>query len=322
MAIVGSAAVGCETETAGLGDGSGGSGGSAGAGGSLVTVTGGAHPVGDASAEADASHSDGASPDANGDVSVDVSAEAAPDVSADVAPGADGDAGIDGEAGTGDVVAADTAADAPSTMPDAQGDGGDASLPSPKVCAVQCVTGNDCPTVGLDHQSCNTSTHHCVSCLSDATCIAQQSAWAPIPCAADGDCAVAPGFSFGDYCVDVDGAGRCAFDASKVGMLDCMGADDMYAIKKFATADIVMVCANLSQTCDSARGTCVSPCASSCTPALGGNVCNATNGHCECASNADCGGTAPVCNIDIHQCECGTVADCSGADSGRTVVCN
>jgi hypothetical protein len=307
-----------------VGAGNGGSGGS-GAGGS-----GGTGGTRDASSNVDAS--------AGGDTGTVADArDGAPDVSV----GGDSQAGADAnvEAGrdvaaergdaTSDITVSDTSAAADG--PDSSGvdamdaeridDAGDGATPGPKVCARACAVSGDCPVVGLDQPLCNTETHHCVTCIHDVACVAKNSQWTVTHCASDGDCSTDV-FSFGDYCVDVEGVGRCAFDASKIGTFVCLGTVDSYTVKKFATDDMVMVCADASQTCDAARGTCVSPCTTTCTPAAGGNVCNATTHRCECGSNTDCGGSAPVCNLAIHQCECGSVSDCPGADGGSAIVCD
>jgi len=131
---------------------------------------------------------------------------------------------------------------------------------------------------------------------------------------------------FGDYCIDVEGKGICAFDKSKIGDQNyCDGNDVAFTAKKFGSATTVEVCANTSLSCDAQRGVCVSQCgtagAPSCTQALGGKVCNATTHKCECGSGADCGPGAPNCNLVTKQCECGDTNDCSAFDSGATLVC-
>jgi hypothetical protein len=338
LAVVSSVALGCETETAGTG--TGGVGGFAGTGG-LLPGTGGNKPR-DAAAEADAAGGgDAASVDVVGessatvDASPDVSADAIVDVTSDrddamldVSADANGaDVSAEADAAGGPDTAAesqpiessiDAAPDAgtPEASNDAISDAADSAVPGAKVCGRQCAGNGDCPPVGLSQFICNTAVQRCVTCLSDSTCIAQQSGWLGIACTTDAGCA-----PFGDYCVDVDGSGRCAFDASKIGTFDCFGTSDTFAIKKFATNDVVTVCASVTQTCDTARGTCITPCTTGCTAERGGMTCNATTGHCECASNADCGGTAPNCNLTIHQCECGSTADCPAGDAG-TQICN
>jgi hypothetical protein len=158
--------------------------------------------------------------------------------------------------------------------------------------------------------------------MHDITCAQRNSVWTP--CTSDANCKPEGGLERGDFCVDVEGAGYCAFSTTSV--LRCAGLTGTITAKKFGSSDMVTVCADTSETCDTARGTCIGACddpffPTTCTPALGGSVCNTTTHKCECASGGDCGPGAPVCNSVTKQCECGGTNDCSGSDSGATYVC-
>lgn len=240
-------------------------------------------------------------PSADGPTDVSAVSEAASDGSAEAALGSDVAASDVQDAGALDVVDS----------------GGDAAAVAVKVCAEPCSDAGDCAQ-GPAATFCHPTSHHCVACIHDVTCVAQASLWIGKTCAVDADCAPL----FGDYCVDVEGTGYCAFDVSNE--FGCDVNHDLYTIKKFATADMVDVCANMSRTCDPVGGTCRAACtANFCalTPLNGGSICNAATGRCECASNADCGPGAPVCNTSARRCECATSDDCAAPDSGRTLSC-
>jgi hypothetical protein len=191
-----------------------------------------------------------------------------------------------------------------------------------RICAQKCNVDDDC-TIANSAQKffCNQANDHCVSCLHDVTCVAQSSLWLAKTCLTDGDCATDL-FSFGDFCVDVEGSGYCAFSSTNTN--ECFGLADVFTAKKFGgDGDTVQVCANTSSKCDTVRGSCVGPCGglgSVCTPAEGGTACNTTTMHCECASDTDCGPGAPRCNLAARQCECASTTDCAN-DSGRVLVC-
>jgi hypothetical protein len=164
--------------------------------------------------------------------------------------------------------------------------------------------------------------------MHDVTCVAQSTGWAFFDtCTSDADCKLDGGpLASGDYCIDVEGVGRCAYDKSKPSVAPtdpCYGTTGVFVAKKFGSSATVEVCAEISQTCDTKRGTCRSDCGATntCTPAQGGKVCNATTKKCECGSNTDCGGSTPTCNMAIKQCECGSVGDCPGADAAANFVC-
>jgi hypothetical protein len=242
--------------------------------------------------------------------------------SADVSRGTDAEAGLTSRDGTAEATtdAADRSVNEAAPEAPVESGAGDAAA-SVKLCFARCTSSDECPSTELNPLFCNTATQHCVHCLHDVTCVAQQSAWIGTTCTDDADCSTDV-FSFGDYCVDVDGTGRCAFDFSRANSPDCFGTSDSFTVKKFATDTMVTVCADTSRTCDEQRGICVGACTgSSCTPARGGTSCNAQTGRCECATNTDCGSGASVCNTALRQCECASSDECPGADAGTGMVC-
>jgi hypothetical protein len=199
--------------------------------------------------------------------------------------------------------------------------------PVSRICALECVTTADCNVgVSVFKQICEPQTHRCVSCIDDLPCIAGASVWTKA-CMVDGDCTA----MFGDYCVDVGGLGRCAFDSTKLGTASCFGNASTFAIKKHGASDMVNVCARLTTACDLRRGRCEGPCTiacaadggsctNNCTATRGGKVCNATTKRCECASDNDCASPTPHCNLVTQQCECGSGTDCA-PDGGSALVC-
>jgi hypothetical protein len=219
----------------------------------------------------------------------------------------------------------DAVADQASDAPSSDATSADSATAIAKGCYRTCNSNNDCPRITGQPQDylCDTAAHHCVVCLHDITCIAQSSGWVSgASCANDADCT---GGSLGDYCVDVDGVGRCAFDKTNPSATPgdpCFDLADVITVKKLGSATMVEVCGDLSQTCDTTRGECVTACTAnpSCTPIVGGKVCNTTTHKCECGSNTDCGGTRPTCNTTLKQCECSSTASCT-TDGSASYVC-
>jgi hypothetical protein len=274
----------------GVGGGGAGGGGTAGAGGGGTAGMGGAK--------------DGGAGTAGGP------ADGGPDSSPDVSMGTDGG---------GDAQDA-SANDAPDSTT------GDGAAAAAKVCYRTCNSTNDCPSVLLQDYICNAA-HHCVVCSQDITCVAQSSGWATDTCTTDADCTAGGPLALGDYCVDVEGIGRCAYDKNKIGDaggIRCLGNNDVVTVKKFGgDGAVVEVCAETSQKCDAQRGECFGGCNGNgeCSAPLGGKICNMTTHRCECGSSTDCGGSTPTCNTAIKKCECGSVASCPATDGAVTYVC-
>jgi hypothetical protein len=190
-----------------------------------------------------------------------------------------------------------------------------------RICVEKCTVDDDCKLTNGATRFCNQTNHHCVRCLHDITCVAERSLWTGKTCTADADC-MTDVLAFGDYCVEVEGVGYCAWANGNASQ--CTGGlTASLTIKKFGSVDMVEVCANTTQTCDQVHGLCAGACtATNCTsPARGGKVCSSTTMRCACASDDDCGPGAPSCNGSTHQCECGSTTDCA-TDTGRTVVCD
>jgi hypothetical protein len=258
----------------------------------------------------DASAGSAGSAGTQGDASPDNRTDATPDVS--MGDGATSDAT---DAQTSDATSTDGGSDVVSS------EGGEAGPVAVKACVIHCNGNEDCqPDGAVKTLMCNLDNHHCVACVHDVTCIAAKSLWIH-KCTADAECSPEGGLSFGDYCVDVEGTGYCAFDQNNQ---DCFFSDTL-TIKKFGSSATVNVCVDASQKCDTSRGKCDSPCgglgAGACTPDRGGKVCNATTKKCECGSSTDCGPGAPNCNLVTKQCECGDTNDCGALDSSATLVC-
>jgi hypothetical protein len=196
-----------------------------------------------------------------------------------------------------------------------------------RICALGCVTTDDCRAdASTSKLVCDPVGHRCVSCIDDMPCIAVASQWSKT-CAADGDC----GTLFGDYCVDVGGFGYCAFDSAKIGTASCFGNASSYPIKKHAGSEMVSVCAKLTSICDLRRGRCEGPCTitcvsdgavctNTCTVTRGGTICNAATKRCECASDNDCAAPLGHCNPVTLQCECASGNACA-PDGGSALVC-
>jgi len=267
----------------------------------------------DSASEPDAETPDDSSDEAQDEANQSPASDGS-DEPADVASDAPDDTSADGGA-LDDAIADDAIADA--------AEGG----PVSKICALECVTTADCNVaVSVFKQICEPATHRCVNCIDDLPCIAGASVWTKA-CMVDGDCTA----MFGDYCVDIGGLGRCAFDSAKLGTASCFGNAGTFAIKKHGVSDTVNVCARLTTTCDLRRGRCDGPCTiacaadggsctNNCTVARGGKVCNATTKRCECASDNDCASPTPHCNLVTQQCECGSGSDCA-PDGGSALVC-
>jgi hypothetical protein len=238
--------------------------------------------------------------------------DAAPDTSADSAGRSDAQ-----DAATSDAPASDGAA-------------GDGATASAKACFRTCNQKSDCPNIGPQELLCNAD-HHCVVCMHDVSCVAQSTGWGIFgdTCTSDADCKADGGpLASGDYCIDVEGVGLCAYDKSRPSANfgdPCFGTTGVFVAKKFGSSATVEVCAETSQTCDTKRGACRSDCGgdagSICTPSQGGKVCNATTKKCECGSNTDCGGSTPTCNLASKQCECDSVNNCPTSDAAATFVC-
>jgi hypothetical protein len=263
----------------------------------------------DSSDEGQAEATDDSSPSDESSESADVASDAPDDTSADVASDALDDTSAEGSA-----------------FDDAVADAAEGGPPVSMICALGCTTTADCNVgVSVFKQICDPATQRCVSCIDDLPCIAGASVWTK-SCMVDGDCTA----MFGDYCVDIGGLGRCAFDSAKIGTFSCIGNASAFSIKKHGTSDTVNVCAKLTTTCDLRRGRCEGPCvitcadggscASNCTAARGGKVCNATTKRCECATDSDCASPTPHCNLVTQQCECGAGSDCA-PDGGSALVC-
>ena len=259
-----------------------------------------------------------------------------PEVSSDDAQAEAQDEAADSSASdeSNEPAPGDAASDAPDdtfaesgAFDDAVADAAEGAPPVSKICALECTTTADCNVgVSVFKQICDPATQRCVSCIDDLPCIAGASVWTK-SCMVDGDCTA----MFGDYCVDIGGLGRCAFDSTKLGTPSCFGNASTFAIKKHGATDTVNVCARLTTTCDLRRGRCEGPCVitcaadggsctNNCTAARGGKVCNATTKRCECASDSDCASPTPHCNLVTQQCECGSGSDCA-PDGGSALVC-
>ncbi|HEV3192337.1 MAG TPA: hypothetical protein VGY54_17620, partial [Polyangiaceae bacterium] len=281
-------------------------------------------PASDASAReaGDAS----VSPDSSSDSASEVVAEMPDDSTDDAQDEADQSSASDGSDEPGDATS-DMSSDAPGAADDTSAETGpfddaiaDAAEGGPvsRICALECMTTADCNVgVSVFKQICDPATRRCVNCTDDLPCIAGASVWTK-SCTVDGDCTA----MFGDYCVDVGGLGRCAFDSAKIGTFSCIGNASTFSIKKHGASDMVNVCAKLTTTCDLLRGRCEGPCTitcaadggsctNNCTAARGGKVCNATTKRCECASDNDCASPTPHCNLVTQQCECGSGGDCA-----------
>jgi hypothetical protein len=252
------------------------------------------------------------------------------DASADAPEVGTPDASLEDDASERDDASEEPTGSEPSdeaATDDAQEEADDALLadadtgpPPPTLCVERCTTNSECQTPNLPQKFCNLANNHCVNCLHDVRCVAQSSFWIVRTCTADGDCSTDQ-LSFGDFCVDVEGTGYCAFDSAHT--TQCIGLTGTYTIKKFGSDEMVTVCANTAQTCDPLRGACIAPCSSSlsCNPARGGRICNTTTRHCECATDTDCGAGLTRCNQLTKQCECPSTDTCVATDSGRTLVC-
>jgi hypothetical protein len=291
--------------------GASGAGGSAGSGGSGDAVDAGDAETGaaggeggdpsdaareiDASAEGDARadaadvsiESDGAGPDVVGtpDVSVDTGRESSTDARPDV------------------TIDARSEIDAPVD----RGAQPDSPLSSGKSCVERCNADADCkPLLPTAEYECDLESHRCIVCRNDLACVAAASGWI-VGCTQTSDCSFV-----GDVCVDVNGAGKCAFTKAT-----CAGAfpDDIQA-KELVTGATVTVCGVASSECHA--GQCVDRCGAmhACTPEQGGRICNGSTGGCECASDNDCSAGVGVskCNTVTKQCECAGNADCTGVD--------
>jgi len=202
----------------------------------------------------------------------------------------------------------------------------DAAETRPKVCAEACTQDDDCAReTGIQAFRCHPATHRCATCVDDMICIASRSLWTGKACAEDSACVNEGGFApFGDVCIDIGGAGYCAFLATSTANCASFLNTAMFSVftvKKYGSDDHADVCGKASR-CDADRGSCQNPCTSntSCNPARGGTICNTGLGRCECAGDGDCGSGAPTCNMTIRQCECGSETDCS-IDTGRTLTC-
>jgi hypothetical protein len=243
---------------------------------------------------------------------------------ADGGPDSTPDVSMGNDSGGGDAQDA-SASDAPADQT-SDGTTGDGAAAAAKVCYRTCNSKNDCPDIVLQEYICNAA-HHCVVCSQDITCIAQSSAWNTDTCTTDADCTAGGPLALGDYCVDVEGIGRCAFDKNKIGDaggIRCLGNNDVITVKKFGgDGATVEVCAETSQKCDTQRGECFGGCNGNgeCSAALGGKICNMMTHQCECGSSTDCGGSTPTCNTAIKKCECGSVASCPATDGAATYVC-
>lgn len=341
----------------GRGGSSGGKAGSGGAGGSGVggTTTGPGGAAGAAGAAVDAgegakdaamtsdvsvedareAQAPEASVDAASDVgiegSADVSVESAADVSAEASADVSAESTTDGEGSAAEDVAVETSADVePGTddasSVDAENEAGDrdAATPVPlNVCRDTCNTNADCTNpLAPKTWSCDMTTHRCTQCYDDLICIANLSKWLNKTCTSDANCNPEASFPFGDYCVDINGTGRCAFDKNNAAR--CSDKPTAMLLNKYGSAEKVEVCSNQLTRCDLRRGICNNKCTDSvgCTASRGGRVCNQALGRCECNSNTDCvGGDMPTCNLMTKQCECGSGTDCAAFDSGRASVC-
>jgi hypothetical protein len=126
---------------------------------------------------------------------------------------------------------------------------------------------------------------------------------------------------FGDFCVDVKGAGYCAYAWNTTVPDGCLNRTVNLSIKKRESADMVQVCTSDNRFCDLHRGTCLTKCKADtgCSPSTGGRHCNVPTGRCECSSATDCGSTTAVCNTDLKQCECDGLSCLT--DGGRALSC-
>jgi len=306
----GGSAIGGAAGTAGSGGSTGGSGGANGGSGGGTAGTAGAGGMGGGDASAGSAGTGGTSSDASPDNRTDATS----DVSMSDAPTSDA---TDAQA----TDASDAGATDTTTSDAVSSEGGEAGPVAAKECFVTCNTADDCqPDGAIKALLCNAA-HHCVKCIHDIKCAQGNSGWTS--CTSDANCKPEGGLVFGDFCVDVEGAGYCAFASTNDA--GCAGLTGTLTAKRFGGSEMVTVCADLSQTCDAAHGNCVGACddllePTDCTPALGGNVCNTTTHKCECGSGADCGPVAPNCNLVTKQCECGTTNDCA-SDTGSTYVC-
>jgi len=221
----------------------------------------------------------------------DVSVEGASDASRDARPDADG-----------------TVNDARRDVADAVVDKGippDAPKWAGKSCVDHCNADNDCmPVLPVGDFECDLATHRCVTCRNDLACVAASSGWI-IGCTKSSDCV-----SIGNVCINVNGAGKCAFTVATCGGIF---PDDIPA-QEFPTGTAVTVCGIASSECHAGR--CVDRCSPihTCTPEQGGSACNESTGRCECNDDNDCAGGVGVsrCNTVTRQCECAGSADCVG----------
>jgi hypothetical protein len=314
-ALIALGAAACNGDDAGTSasGGASGSGASGSGGGTRAGTAGGGGAVADAHEEAVGNAGAGGGDDARTGDRNDTDGSAtdvtAPEPEADVEAGSD-----TSEAAPQDSGSSEARADAI--------EGGT----SAKVCVEACNVDQDCAIdSGVQKVRCHPVTHRCATCVEDITCIASRSFWTAKPCTVDVDCVNDGGFTpFGDVCIDIGGAGYCAFLATST--TNCTAVLNTptfstFAVKKFGSTDSVEVCGKPSR-CDADRGSCQNPCTSntSCTPARGGKICNTGAGRCECGGDGDCGPGAPTCNLAIRQCECSSGSDCP-ADASRPLTC-
>ncbi|HEX9296416.1 MAG TPA: hypothetical protein VF881_11285 [Polyangiaceae bacterium] len=231
------------------------------------------------------------------------------------------DASTDGRADTASAdVRTENASDAaPDTTSDVQSELSDAAAVA-KVCIETCASDGDCVPKALSDKfpySCDTTKHRCVLCKDDIACYAQVSLWSK-GCRTKVDCTI-----FGDVCVNVNGAGRCAYlKGSPNCELDGGGQLETFWVQTFeldAGSESVEVCGKKSSTCDLATGTCFQRCTTaSCASDPAGKVCNDATGKCECGTDSNCSGLSgvSVCNTATKHCECAGNQDCRALDGG------
>jgi hypothetical protein len=274
-------------------------------GGDATGDDGGGNATGDAGGDATGD-------DDGGDATAD-------DATSDGAPTSDtasGDSAL-----MSDTASGDSALMSDSAMPDSPSEAAGATL---RVCIEACAVDEDCARPGVTRWSCDPVSHMCKSCYDDLICIAGVSMWTSKKCTADNDCFRCNDGGcthfFGDYCIEVDHTGYCAFDKDST---SCTGLPTPQVVKRFGSADTVQVCSKTTSRCDAERGYCITACRSNgtCSPARGGNTCDLATGRCQCEGPQDCGADAPVCNSVTKQCECDATDQCS-IDGGRARVCH
>jgi hypothetical protein len=172
-------------------------------------------------------------------------------------------------------------------------------------CTEHCNDSSECsPMLPVADFECDLVTHRCVVCRSDASCMAKASGWI-LACSTANDCG-----SAGDVCIDVKGAGRCAFTTVACGGI----FPDIITAAELGTSRPVDVCGVATSTCENGR--CVDRCGpmNTCAPERGGRLCNAMTGRCECSDDAHCSGGVGVskCNRTTRLCECAGDGDCTG----------